>query len=66
LLLYRDVEKKKKAGHYLLGNIYVLYQISNDPFLLSRLTNDAVAEGWLVRGYRDARGKFNVKLIDKN
>ncbi|XP_018398478.1 PREDICTED: uncharacterized protein LOC108776377 [Cyphomyrmex costatus] len=22
----------------------------------NRLTNDAVAEGWLVRGYRDARG----------
>lgn len=41
-------------------------RITDALSLLSRLTNDAVAEGWLVRGYRDARGMSNVKLRSRN
>jgi len=62
--MLKKKEKKRTTRHHSLENTYG--QVSDTPFLLSRLTNDAVAEGWLVRGYRDARGEFNVKLIDRN
>lgn len=39
--------------------------ISEGPFRLFRLTNDAVVESCLVRGYWDARGKFHINLIEK-
>lgn len=57
-------KEKKKANYCSLRNAHI--QISNTLFFLFRLTNDAVAEGWLVRGYRDTRGKFDVKLRGRN
>lgn len=49
-------ENKKQKKRAPLARVYEC-RISEGPFRLFRLTNDAVVESWLVRGYWDARGK---------
>ncbi|XP_025268882.1 uncharacterized protein LOC105252032 isoform X3 [Camponotus floridanus] len=53
----RMKKRKGKSPRRCRVNMIVCVSITTPHQCASyRLTNDAVAESWLVRGYRDARG----------
>lgn len=56
--------RKTNWGHYCSLESPCI-RIFKTTFPLFRLTNDAVAESWLVRGYRDTRGKLKLIIILK-